>query len=558
MNRFQKINQLYEIIVQSEEETPEVPTEEAPESPEETPEAPAQPVPFYPGAKLPDVQPTGVQPERGGVYEGRIPVKVCPKCGYYNSIHNTECTNCKRLYSKLLRGRKGYNLSKPDHRFRFFRDFARKLKKELSIRGSSVTLLSPEVLEDIFETKGITPLDASNVEEAEPTKALKQQLMLDRLNSRRDEGGDIVIDEKTGLPVALESKNFFTLAEILKMLSEPDAVPSNATKEEIDELNATIGLEEFYQAIEEYNNSAPEDKQVTPVDTSGQGLFGKTDPNAPEKLEVPEFQGGTERARIEPEQVATSKMPGYGTIWAWNDYLSPISKRPRVGVATVFADRLEYLNEKLRPMAARNRIDNKIRSAKEAITRADSAIEMFTNDMKENKNLKKLHFLREKYGEEYQSTISTIRSQRGKISNLKNEKERLLTAPASKKERSRNEVEAQIVEEQIGEANKELRKMQEAFKANRPLMVLHSLEKRYGEDYKALGEARAKAKLSKEKAEQYLAKLEEQKEKLEERQAIEGEEPSSPPGDMGMFENAPRSTIESSRFDRIRKLADLV
>lgn len=323
---------------------------------------------------------------------GGVQIKTCPICGHNNPIYFPACENCFKIYQQLKpmvektnRMSKTFNPENRAHRLALFDNIGHYVMGlgQRGVRPAPDTgkkrSYGPEVLDKIWQNKGITELGPDSIRQVVPTNTNKMDKAIFEMNSIRDEKGDLVVNEKTGLPTLQKNFNWYALNDVLKKLSVPNAGTANDY----------IGMDEFYEIIMEYNKNHP-NKIIGHID------IGPTYHKEVSTDILPEFTGKTEvgsgSKAILQETAPDSKSSGYLSLWPWNSYTTP-SGQPRSGVADAFNDRLKEL-PKLELMAEENLLNKKITKQMEAIDNIREEMKLEETALKSNVRFNTLITLR--------------------------------------------------------------------------------------------------------------------------------------------------------------------
>jgi hypothetical protein len=153
---------------------------------------------------------------------GMVIAKICPRCGYHNRpIYKKECERCKKLYDKLNQHIKKRQSENPNFlESTAFREMATKYSLDLKEFDPETEEIihtpTLEILKNIYETKGITPLNKV-YEVRDSAKKELEDAMWYRLNVEKDKDGNIVYDEK-GLPKQLEKQKYYGTEDLIQKL----------------------------------------------------------------------------------------------------------------------------------------------------------------------------------------------------------------------------------------------------------------------------------------------------------------------------------------------------
>lgn len=218
---------------------------------------------------------------------GMVIAKICPRCGYHNRpIYKKECERCKKLYDKLtqhIKKRQEENPNFPESTA--FREMATKYSLDLKEFDPETEEIihtpTLEILKNIYETKGITPLNKVYEVNDSQKKELEDALWY-RLNVEKDANGDIVYDEK-GLPKQLDKQKYY------------------GTEELITKLHLTP--EKFKDLINKYNeniiNNLPENvKNIVKYDENGHVIPSSASQLKPYGFLAPAIVFGTGMADV--------------------------------------------------------------------------------------------------------------------------------------------------------------------------------------------------------------------------------------------------------------------
>jgi len=358
-----------------EEEDFEEETLETPETPEE-PKPQEKPEDYV---DMPNVKLDGFK-----YSPGEVVAKVCPVCGYENRpVYLHQCKNCARIYKSLEKA-KAQIQNNPNYTFNedeFLRAIADRFR-----------YVDEQELRQIYHNKGITPLGQKDIYSVQPSERKKLEDIMDyRLNVKMRNGKPI-LHKKTGLPIPLENKKFFTTKEITEAL--------HLSPEKFRELIAEHNSEVLQNLPEEAQKYVKRDESgellpmspkilepygfVAPAVLMGTGMADKRqlptgDPSSPEEEEA---QRGPARKTIDMAAWNWEKTaPAFG----WD----PEQKKFTGGWG-------KFLKEQFLPAIRQQKAENELKALKKMIERqqgiAQSKIEQIQQVLDQNLGLKTYYY----------------------------------------------------------------------------------------------------------------------------------------------------------------------